>query len=105
MFTVNATYVNGVAPGFWPTKGSGLSLTVSAGTVFCAGTIQNYATTSLAMTASTTNYVYLNTSSSCAPATKTTAFTTSDIPIAIVVTGGSTITSIQDDRTPFVWKP
>lgn len=53
------------------------------------------------MTASTTNYVYLDPSSSCAPAVNTTGFTSSLIPIATVVTGSSTITSITDDRTFF----
>src|SRR6185437_14283426 len=56
----------------------------------------------LTMSASATNYVYLDTSASCAPAAKTTTFTASDIPIAEVVAGTSSITSISDVRTPFV---
>lgn len=98
---VNAKYVQGVGPGFWPTAGSGLSVTLTAGTANCAGTIENYSATALALTASTTNYVYLNTATSCAPAVKTSAFTSSDIPIATIVTGTTSITSIQDDRTMF----
>ena len=97
----NVKYVNGVAPGYWPTAGSGLSLTVSAGTVNCSGTIHTYIGGTLTMTASTSNYVYLNTAASCVPATKLTPFTSSDIPIALVVTGSSTITSITDDRSMF----
>jgi hypothetical protein len=98
---VNAKYVQGVGPGFWPTAGSGLSVTLTAGTANCAGTIENYSATALALIASTTNYIYLNTAAACAPAVKTTAFTSSDIPIATIVTGASSITSIQDDRTMF----
>jgi hypothetical protein len=98
----NAKYNNGVGIGYWSTAGSGLTLNVAAGTSFCSGTLYTYAGGTLTMTASVTNYVYLNTSSSCAPATKTTAFTSSDIPVATVVAGSSTITSITDDRTMFI---
>jgi hypothetical protein len=52
------------------------------------------------MTASSTNNVYLDTGSSCAPAVKTAAFTGSDIPIA-QVTATSSITAISDLRTMF----
>ncbi len=51
----------------------------------------------------TTNYVYLNTASSCVPAVKTSAFTASDIPVAVVVASGSVITAITDDRTMFAY--
>lgn len=98
---LNAKYVNGVAPGYYPTAGSGLTLNVGAGTAFCSGSVVTYAGGTLTMTASATNYVYLDTASSCAPAVKTTAFTTSDVPVAEVVAGASAITSISDVRTPF----
>lgn len=98
---INAKYVNGAAPGYWPTAGSGLTLNVSSGTAFCSGAVITYAGGTLTMTASTTNYVYLNTASSCAPAVKTSTFTSSDIPVAQVVTSGSAITSISDVRTLF----
>jgi hypothetical protein len=98
---INAKYVQGVAPGYWPTAGSGLVLNLTAGTANCAGTMVTYAGGTLTMTASTTNYVYLNTAASCVPAVKTTAFTSSDIPIASVVAGASTITTITDNRTFF----
>lgn len=97
--SANAKYVQGVGLGYWPTKGSGLTLNVAAGTAFCAGTIVTYAGSTLTMTNATTNRVYLDTSSSCVPATKTTAFTSSDIPIATVVAAGGVITTITDDRT------
>lgn len=100
IYPVNAKYANGVAPGYAPTAGSGLTLNLSAGTVNCGGTIATYPGGTLTMTASTTNYVYLDTSSSCAPAVKTTAFTSSDIPIASIGTTSS-ITAINDYRTIF----
>src|ERR1017187_6984528 len=92
LYPVNSKYANGVAPGYWPTAGSGLTLNLSAGTANCSGTIATYAGGTLTMTASTTNYVYLN--SSCAPAVKAEAFVGSDIPLAMVTTSGSAITSI-----------
>lgn len=98
---LNAKYANGVAPGYWPTAGSGLTLNVSGGTAFCSGSVVTYSAGTLTMTASTTNNIYLNTASSCVPAVKTSAFTTSDIPVAQVVTSGSAITSIADVRTLF----
>ena len=101
IYPVNAKYTNGVAPGYYPTAGSGLTLNIGKGTAFCSGSPVTYAGGTLTMTASTTNYIYLNTASSCAVAGKTTAFTSTDIPIAVVVTGGSSITSITDDRTMF----
>ncbi len=102
IYPVNAKYVQGTGPGYWPTNGGSLALNLAAGTANCAGTVVTYSGGTLAMTASTTNYVYLNTSASCAPAAKTTAFTSADIPIAVVVAGSSTITSIADDRTMFI---
>lgn len=101
IYAANAKYTNGVAPGYWPTSGSGLTLNLSDGTAFCSGSVVTYAAGTLTMAASTTNNVYLNSASSCVPATKTTPFTSADIPIAVVVTGSSTITSIADVRTPF----
>src|ERR1700749_3977029 len=80
IYPVNAKYTNGVAPGYAPTAGSGLNLALGPGTVNCSGTIDTYSGGTLTMTASMTNYVYLNTAASCVPAVKTTAFTTSDIP-------------------------
>lgn len=101
-YAVNAKYVNGVAPGYAPTAGSGLTLNLGPGTANCgSGTIVTYAAAGLTMTASTTNYVYLNTAASCVPAVKTSTFVAADIPIAQVVTSSSAITQITDDRTLF----
>ena len=86
---------------YLPTSGGGLTLNIAAGRAFCGGVNISYAAGTLSMTASTTNYVYLNTSSSCVPAVKTTSFVVGDIPIATVVTGISTITSVTDQRSMF----
>lgn len=99
---VNARYTNGIAPGYWPTAGSGLTLNISAGTVNCAGTEIIYAGGTLTMTASATNYVYLDTTASCAPASNTTGFASTNVMIAKVVTDAGSITTVTDDRTPFV---
>jgi hypothetical protein len=101
IYGANAKWTQGVGPGFWPTAGSGLTLNLKPGTAFCSGAIDTYAGGTLTMTNSTTNYVYLNTSASCAPAVKTTTFTSSDIPIAVVVAAGGVITTITDDRNMF----
>jgi hypothetical protein len=114
LYAVNAKYTNGVAPGYWPTQlpvgsepaATGLDINIGPGTVNCgSGAILAYAGGSFPLTANTTNYIYLNTSSSCAPQVKTTAFVGADIPIATVVTGSSTISSLTDDRTPFTVPP
>jgi hypothetical protein len=103
LYSVNAKYVNGMAPGYWPTAGSGLTLTLSTGTAYCGNPPApvSYPGGSLALTASATNYVYLNPASSCAPAASTSSFSPGQIPIAKVVTGASSITSITDIRTQF----
>ncbi len=80
---------------------SSLYIAVAAGRTFCGTSMVNYAGGTLLMTASTTNYVYLNTASSCALSVKTTTFVLGDIPIASVVAGSSTITSVTDQRSMF----
>jgi hypothetical protein len=67
IYATNAKYANGVAPGYAPTAGTGLNLALGPGTANCSGTIETYSGGTLALTSSTTNYVYLNTSASCAP--------------------------------------
>jgi hypothetical protein len=83
---------------FWPTKGSGLTLNIGAGVSYCSYAMQSYAGGTLTMTASTTNYVYLDLTNSCTPSVNTTGFTATTIPIATVVTAAA-ITSVTDDRT------
>lgn len=107
LYSANAKYVNGVAPGYWPTAGSGLTLNVSAGTAYCGNppALVNYPGGTLTMTASATNYVYLNPAVNCAPAVSASAFTAGQIPIAKVVAGTSSITSVTDARTWFAPQP
>ncbi len=65
------------------------------------GTIGVYAgTTSFALTASNTNYLFLDGTSSYALTKSTSAFpTTAHVRLATVVAGGTTLTSIADSRT------
>ena len=103
-YAVSARYVQGAsAGGYRPTFGAGLVLNIGPGTAQCpAGTIITYAGGTLTLTASNTNYVYLNAASSCVPAFNTTGFAAGNIPIAVVVAGSSTLTSMTDDRTQFI---
>lgn len=95
----NTTTVNGVGPGYWPTKGTGLTLNISAGRVRCGSTMINYAGGTLTLSDNTTNYVYLDSSSSCGVGSNTTGYTSTLVAIATVITSGGTITNIADDRT------
>jgi hypothetical protein len=106
VYAVNAKYVNGVAPGYWPTKGSGLTLNLSAGTALCGvpPAAVTYAGGTLSMTATATNYVYLDPAASCAPASNTSGFKLGQIQIAQVVAAGS-ISSITDLRGWFLPGP
>jgi len=101
IYHINSAYTNGVAPGYWPQAGAGLVLNIGKGTVNCANTMTAYAGGTLTMANNTTNYVYLDTAASCAPASNTSGFTSTKIPIATVVTLSGVITTVTDDRTPF----
>jgi hypothetical protein len=109
IYSTNSKYANGVAPGYWPTQQevsgqparTGLQLNIGQGTANCAGAVTHYAGGTLTLTASATNRIYLDPGSSCAVSQKTSGFTSTDIPIAVVVTGSSSITSIDDVRTMF----
>jgi hypothetical protein len=107
LYSVNAKYVNGMAPGYWATAGSGLTLSLSAGTAYCGNPPApvSYPGGSLLLTASTANYIYLDPANNCAPTAGTSAFTAGEIPIATVVTSASSITSIADARTWFMPQP
>ncbi len=102
IFPVNAKYVQGFGPGYWPTAGSNLTLNLAAGTALCSNVVQTYAGGTLTLAPSATNYVYLDPSRSCAPSSNTIGFATATIPIATVITASSTISSINDVRTLFV---
>jgi hypothetical protein len=103
LYAANAKYVNGVAPGYWPTAGTGLTLNLSTGTALCGNPLApvNYAGGTLSMTAATTNFVYLDPAGSCLPASNTSGFNVGQIPIAVVVTNASTITAVNDVRSFF----
>lgn len=107
LYAVNAKYVNGMAPGFWPTAGSGLTLNLSTGTAYCGNPPApvSYPGGSLALPASATDYIYLDPANNCAPAAGAANFSPGQIPIAKVVTGASTITSVTDARTWFQPQP
>jgi|ERR1700722_1324258 len=102
IYLVNAQWCNGVAPGFWPTaQASSLVLDLSAGTSFTGNARFAYGGGTLTMANNATNYVFLDTTASNAPASNTTGYPTTGIPIATVTTLSGAITAIQDDRTPF----
>jgi hypothetical protein len=100
-FRTNSGWTNGVAPGYRPSAGTGLTLNIGPGTAACGIPI-TYAGGTLTLADNSTNYVYLNADSSCGPNYKTTAFTALDTQIAVVVTASGAITSIADVRSPFV---
>ncbi len=102
IFPVNAKYVQGFGPGYWPTAGSNLTLNLAPGTAVCSNTVQTYAGGTLSLAPSATNYVYLDPAHNCAPASNTTGFATATIPIARVVTTSTAISSVADVRTLFV---
>lgn len=99
---INAAWTNGIAIGYWPRGAlTGLSVNIGQGFVDCDGTGVGYSGGALTMTDSTTNYIYLDHSNSCAPAVSTTPPACADIKIATVVTAGGNLSSITDTRTPF----
>ena len=107
IFSANAKYVQGVGPGYWPTAGAGLALNLASGTAYCGHppVLLTYAGGALTLAPSTTNYVYLDPAASCQPASNTTGFSAGHIPLARVVTGASSISSVTDARHWFVPQP
>lgn len=103
---LNSQYVQGVAPGYYPTPGTGLTLNLGPGTSFCNGGLVYYPGGTLSMAPNATNYVYLDAMAGCTPAANVAGLGISTIPVARVWTSSSGITSIVDDRTWFstgVW--
>ncbi len=102
IYPINAKYVQGFGPGYWPTAGSQLTLNLAPGTAICGNTVRTYPGGTLTLTASTTNYVYLDAANNCTPTSNTTGFSSTSIPVAQVTTDATAITSITDVRTMFV---
>lgn len=95
--------VGGLAVALTEVPSASLNVKVAAGTFRAStGTIVSYAgTSSQALTASNTNYVYLTDAGTLT--VSTSAFPgTAHVRLATVVVGGSTVTSITDSRLPFV---
>lgn len=95
----NAKYSQGVSYGYMPIPSTAsLSLPLGAGTCFTATPSRvAYAGATLTLTASQTNYVYLD--SSCAVQQNTTGYPAASIvPIGSFTTNGAGVTSYNDDR-------
>lgn len=93
----NVKYVQGVGPGYWVKKSSGLDASVTAGTCYVSGAIHEYAGGAVTVTDNATSYVYLDIST-CDVSQSTTDFN-SGIPIAELDAVGGEITAIRDRRT------
>ncbi len=106
-FSADATTVNGVAPGYRPTRGAGLVLNISAGSSICGNAPVSFAGGTLMMAASATNYIYLDMSNNCTPASVSggSAFPVKGVPVAVVTTSTSSINTISDVRTWFAARP
>ncbi len=79
-----------------PATTTGLTYGYYGGYLWGGTTATVVASATVALTASTTNYVQITTAG--AVSANTTGFTSGQIPLATVVTGASTITSIADKR-------
>jgi len=102
IWAVNAKWVNGVAPGYWPTAGYPLlTLNLSPGASFANGARTNYVGGTVSLPDNSTSYVYLDPAASNAPTSNTTGYPASVIRICTVVTASGAITTITDDRTWF----
>lgn len=98
IFAANSKYLQGVGLGYWPTAGTGLTLNLAAGHARCGNTMVNYAAGTVALTDNATNYVGLNTASSCVPVVNTSGYTSTMISVATVTTSSGAITTLFDDR-------
>jgi len=100
IYQVNSQYLQGRTwADYQVTKETGLNVHVATGTVWCSGTLVTYAGGTLTMTNAATNYVFLDSTSSCVPAKNTTAFPSTGIPVATVVAAGGAITTTTDNRS------
>lgn len=114
LYATNAKYANGVSPGYAPcgtVNGvsnlncpsiTGLNIQIGQGTNFCNNTLGEAGNQTKTLTASVTNYVYLDFNNSCAVTVGTSNFSTNQFPIAVVTTNSNGITNIDDVRNFFV---
>ena len=71
------------------------SVNIALGAAMCNGTEVHYGGGTLSsLTPSADNFIYLDTTAACVPASNTTGFSSSTIPLAEVFTNGSGITNI-----------
>ena len=81
IYQANAQYLQGRTwADYKATAGTGLTLNIAAGQVWCNGTLVTYAGGTLTMTNAATNYVYLDPASSCAPSQRTQRLSRDGIP-------------------------
>jgi hypothetical protein len=102
-FPANATFTAGWSPSYsYDQSSSGLTFKMLGGTNFACGSLVNYAGGSVTLSASATNFVYLDTTAACVPAVSTTTFALGmQVPLYIVTTSSSTVTAISDVKTMF----
>jgi len=93
----------GLAPAAYyrASAGSALTLNIAPGKSYRNGSVITYVGGTLSMADDATNYVYLDVSAACAPASNTTGFG-GDMPIAEVTTASGVITVVTDKRTPWI---
>lgn len=77
--------------------GTGLNITVQAGRIRNDNNITQQSNQTVLLTASSTNYVELN--STGVASSNTSGFTSGKLPVAVIVTNVSAVTSISDKRT------
>jgi hypothetical protein len=87
---------------YQPTAGTGLVLNIGQGWCFTPSGLITYAAGTLTLTASATNYVFLNPAATYAPGFNTSGFPAGSLPIAVVATSATAITTLTDRRTPFM---
>ena len=100
-FSAGITGYEIIPIGYGVTAGVGLQVAVDKGKSYCGGSVYNYAGGNLTLLANSTNYIFLNGASYCAPTASTTGFG-GNMPLAEVFTNSSGITSIVDERTIFM---
>jgi hypothetical protein len=107
LFSTNTKWVQGFAPSYsFDQSSTGLTFGLLGGVNFACGSLVNYPGGSLALTANSTNFIYLDTTASCAPTLNTTGFVLStQVPLFVVQTSSTGTVAIQDVRTMQIQNP